>query len=152
MLVCYHQIAYLKVIVFSVARGLLARRTSGSIVFQNDKNCFEKFQRLTTRMTEGPRKVAREDILTHLDLFSLECRHASEDAIEAFNKAKVRSGIRPETSFLDYSDPRTRGNGMKPIKHRFRVTAREYFSRNRVANGRIMLFRCTMQAHAIKLF
>ena len=102
--------------------------------YRKDTESLEAVQRRMTKMIPGLRNLPYKDRLNRLNLHSLERRRARGDMIEVykwvkgFNKGNIGEVI--EISSQD----RTRGNGYKLEKRRFRTDVGRYWFTNRVVN------------------
>ncbi|KFQ32325.1 hypothetical protein N332_02839, partial [Mesitornis unicolor] len=98
--------------------------------YKKDIELLEQVQRRATKMIRGLEHLPYGDQLRELGLFSLEKRRLQEDLIAVFQSCK-KAG---EGCFTRAGSNRTKGNGFKLVKGRFRLDIRNKFftMRNRL--------------------
>ena len=102
--------------------------------YKKDIDLLEAVQRRMTKMIPGLRNLSYKDRLKHLNLHSLERRRARGDMIEVFKWVKgINKGNIDQVLEISNQD-RTRGNGYKLEKLRFRTDVGKHWFSNRVVN------------------
>ena len=103
--------------------------------YRKDIDFLEAVQRRMTRMIPGIRNLSYKDRLKCLNLHSLERRRTRGDMIEVFKWVKgINKGSMDQVLEVSNRDNRTRGNGYKLEKIRFRTDVGKYWFSNRVVN------------------
>ena len=103
-------------------------------------------------MIQGLRKLPHKDMLKHLNLHSLERRRARGDMIEIYKWVKgINKGNIDQVIEIS-SQNRTRGNGNKLEKLRFRTDVGKHWFTNRVVNDWNRLSRHVVGAESISSF
>ena len=105
-------------------------------------------------MIQGLGNLPYRDRLKHLNLQSLERRRARGDMIEVYKWAKrikINKGNIDQVIEIS-SQNRTRGNGNKLEKLRFRTDVGKYWFTNRVVNDWNRLSRHVVGAESISSF
>ncbi|KAK4819573.1 hypothetical protein QYF61_008250 [Mycteria americana] len=121
---------------------------------QHKKNMelLEQVQRKATKMIRGMEHLSYEDRLRELGLFSLEKRKLQGDLIVAFQYLKRAYKKDGDRLFSRPCSNRTRGNGFKPKKGRFRLDIRRKFSTMRVVKHGNRLPREVADAPSLEAF
>ncbi|KFP57800.1 hypothetical protein N322_12596, partial [Cariama cristata] len=119
---------------------------------RKDMDLLEKVQRRAMKMIQGFEHLSYEDRLRELGLFSLEKRRLQGNFIEAFQYLKgayMRDGNR---LFSRVCCDRTRGNGFKLKKGRFRSDIRKKFFTMRVVKHWNRLPREVIEGPSLEAF
>ena len=124
----------------------------GSHYYRKDIGSLEAVQRRMTRMIQGPRYLPYKDRLKRLNLHSLKRRRAREDMIEVFKLVKGINMGNIDQVLEFSSQDRTRGNGYKLEKLRFRTDIGRYWFTNRVVNDWNRLGRHVVSGESIGSF
>jgi len=120
--------------------------------YRKDIQSLEAVQRRMTKMIQGLRNLPYKDRLKRLNLHSLERRRARGDMIEVFKWVKgINKGNIDQVIEFNSQD-RTRGNGYKLEKLRFRTDIGRYWFTNRVVNDWNRLDRHVVGAESIGSF
>ena len=117
-----------------------------------DIESLEAVQRRMTKMIQGMRNLPYKDRLNRLNLHSLERRRARGDMIEVYKWVKgINKGHIDQVIEIS-SQGRTRSNGYKLDKLRFRTDIGRYWFTNRVVNDWNRLDRHVVSAESISSF
>ena len=120
--------------------------------YRKDIESLEAVQRRMTKMIQGLRNLPYKDRLKRLNLHSLERRRARGDMIEVFKWVKgINKGNIDQVIEINSRD-RTRGNGYKLEKRRFRTNIGKYWFTNRVVNEWNSQGRHVVDAESISSF
>ena len=120
--------------------------------YRKDIESLEAVQRRMTKMIQGLRNLPYKDRLKCLNLHSLERRRARGDMIEVYKWVKgINKGNIDQVIEISSQD-RTRGNGYKLEKLRFRTDVGRYWFMNRVVNDWNRLGRHVVSAETIGSF
>ncbi|GAB0178770.1 hypothetical protein GRJ2_000342300 [Grus japonensis] len=95
--------------------------------YRRDMELLEQVQRRAMKLIRGMEHLSYEDRLRELGLFSLEKRRLQADLIAAFQYLKGAYKKAGEGLFTRACSDRTRGNGLKLKKGRFRLNIRKKF-------------------------
>ena len=88
--------------------------------YRKDMELLERVQKRATKIIRGLEHLSYEDRLRKLGLFSLEKRRLQADLIAAFQCLKRDYNQEGNQLFTQVDSDRTRGNGFKLKKGRFR--------------------------------
>ena len=120
--------------------------------YRKDIESLEAVQRRMTKMIQGLRNLPYRDRLKRLNLHSLERRRARGDLIEVFKWVKgINKGNINQVIEISNQD-RTRGNGYKLEKLRFRTDIGRHWFTNRVVNDWNRLSRHVVSAESLGSF
>ncbi|KFQ66567.1 hypothetical protein N334_10285, partial [Pelecanus crispus] len=119
---------------------------------KKDMDLLERVQRKATKMIRGMGHRSYEDRLRQLALFSLEKRRLWGDLIVAFQYLKGAYKKAGEGLFTRACSDRTRGNGFKLKKGRFRFNLRKRFFTMRVVRHWNRLPREVVDAPSLEAF
>ena len=120
--------------------------------YRKDIGSMEAVRRRMTKMIQGLRNLLYKDRLKRLNLHSLERRRARGDMIEVFKWVKGINKGNIDQVLEFSSQDRTRGNGYKLEKLRFRTDIGRYWFTNRVVNDWNRLGRHVVSAESIDSF
>ncbi|ORD92756.1 hypothetical protein ECANGB1_578, partial [Enterospora canceri] len=120
--------------------------------YRKDIGSLEAVQRRMTKMIQGLRNLPYKDRLKRLNLHSLERKRARRDMIEVFKWVKGINKGNIDQVLEFSSQDRTRGNGYKLEKLRFRTDIGRYWFTNRVVNDWNRLDRHVVSAESIGSF
>ena len=120
--------------------------------YRKDVESLEAVQRRMTKMVEGMRNIPYKERLKRLNLHSLERRRVRGDLIEVFKWVKgINEGNIKQV--IDFSKQnRTRSNGFKLEKLRFRTNIGKNWFTNRVVNDWNSLSKHVVEAESINSF
>ena len=120
--------------------------------YRKDIDFLEVVQRRMTKMIQGMRNLPYRERLRRLNLHSLERRRARGDLIEVFKWVKGINKGNCDQVIEFSSQDRTRGNGYKLDKLRFRTDIGRHWFTNRVVNDWNRLSRHVVSAETLGTF
>ena len=120
--------------------------------YRKDIDSLESVQRRMTKMLQGFRNIPYKERLKRLNLHSLERRRARGDLIEVFKWVKgINKGNIDQVLELSNQN-RTRNNGYKLEKLRFRTDIGKNWVTNRVVNDWNRLSRHVVESETLNTF
>ena len=120
--------------------------------YRKDIGSLEAVQRRMTKMIQGLINLPYKNRLKRLNLHSLERRRTRGDMIEDFKLVKGINKGNIDQVYKFSSQERTRGNGYKLEKLRFRTDIGKYWFTNRVVNNWNRVSRHVVSAESIGSF
>jgi len=119
---------------------------------RTDMNLLERVQKRTTKMVRGLEHLSYEERLRELGLFSLEKKRLWGNLTAAFQYLKGAYRRAGGGLFTRALDDRTKGNGFKLKKGRFRLGIRKKFFTMRVVKHWKRLPRDVVDAPSLETF
>ena len=103
--------------------------------YVKDRALLERVQHRFTRMVWGCEKIAYEDRLAKLGLWTLQERRNRADMVEVFRMYHGLSRLPFGRFFELCPSRRTRGHSLKLVKHRVRTDLRQHFFSERIVDS-----------------
>ncbi|PKU42861.1 hypothetical protein llap_6835 [Limosa lapponica baueri] len=120
--------------------------------YKKDVDLMERVQKRATKMIRGLEHLCYEDRPRELGLFSLEKRRLWGDLIAAFQYLREAYRKGGDILFTKACSDRTRGNGIKSEKSRFRLDIKKKFFTMRVVEHWNRLPREVVEAPSLEIF